>query len=144
MKYEELLRLLENKLNNLKSSYKLLLPDNSWVTEAIDNVKNLIIAKQNKIPEKEYFNREELLYQKTVTSLSELHDLNRIISFFGKPVILNVIINKEGISPITNQLTVGFQATTTIKRSDFGMTTLLPGLGDTVKIDIAGEAFKGQ
>ncbi len=27
-------------------------------------------------------------------------------------------------------------------RSDFGMSTLLPGLGDTVKIDIAAEASK--
>jgi len=103
MKYEELLRLLENKLNNLKSSYKLLLPDNSWVTEAIDNVKNLIIAKQNKIPEKEYFNREELLYQKTVTSLSELHDLNRIISFLEK-------VDKENLKVYLKKLKIVFNA----------------------------------
>lgn len=62
----------------------------------------------------------------------------------SKPVTLKVIMNKEGISPITNQLTLGFQASTTLKRSDFGINTLLPGLSDTVKIDIAGEASKGE
>lgn len=62
----------------------------------------------------------------------------------SKPITLDVRINKEGVSPITNQLTVGFQAHTKIKRSDFGMSTLLPGLGDEVKINIAGEAYKPQ
>lgn len=58
----------------------------------------------------------------------------------SKPITLDVKLNKTGISPITNKNTIGFMATTTLKRSDFGMTTLLPGLGDEVKIDIEVEA----
>lgn len=58
----------------------------------------------------------------------------------SKPVTLNVKLNNSGASPITNKQTVGFTANTQIKRSDFGMTTLLPGLGDEVKIDIEAEA----
>ena len=60
----------------------------------------------------------------------------------SKPVILDVTLNKLGVSPITNKKTAGFTAITNIKRSDFGMTTYLPGLGDDVKIDIQAEAAK--
>lgn len=103
MTYEELLDLLENKLNNLKSSYKLMLPDHSWVTEAIENVKNLMVARQNQIPEKEYFKSEELLYQKTVASLSELLDLNRVISFLEK-------VDKENLKVYLKKLKIVFNA----------------------------------
>ncbi|KTC93045.1 MULTISPECIES: YceI family protein [Legionella] len=59
-----------------------------------------------------------------------------------KPVTLDVTLNKVGKSPITDKMTVGFTASTTIKRSDFGMNTLIPQVGDEVKIQIGAEAFK--
>jgi polyisoprenoid-binding protein YceI len=58
-----------------------------------------------------------------------------------KPVVLNVKLNQAGMSPITDKMTVGFSADTTIKRSDFGINTLLPGLGDDVKLDIEAEGY---
>lgn len=61
-----------------------------------------------------------------------------------KPVVLDVTLNKIGISPINDKKTVGFSATTLLKRSDFGITTLLPGLSDEVKIDIELEAYKNS
>ena len=57
----------------------------------------------------------------------------------SKPVILNVKLNKLGENMFKKQ-TAGFSATTTLKRSDFGMTTYLPGLGDEVRLDIESEA----
>ncbi len=57
----------------------------------------------------------------------------------SKPVVLNVKLNNVGVSPISNKKTVGFTANTQIKRSDFGMKTYLPGLGDDVKLDIEAE-----
>jgi polyisoprenoid-binding protein YceI len=59
-----------------------------------------------------------------------------------KPVILDVKLNHVGVSPITEKMTVGFSANTKLKRSNFGINTLLPGLGDEVKIDIEVEAYK--
>lgn len=56
-----------------------------------------------------------------------------------KPITLDVTLNKIGISPITQKKTAGFTASTKLKRSDFGMTTYLPGLGDEVKINIEAE-----
>jgi polyisoprenoid-binding protein YceI len=59
-----------------------------------------------------------------------------------KPVTLNVMLNQEGVNPLSNKMTAGFSATATIKRSDFAITTLLPSLGDEVKLDIEVEAYK--
>ncbi|MDR3476878.1 MAG: YceI family protein [Gammaproteobacteria bacterium] len=58
----------------------------------------------------------------------------------SKSVTLNVKLNKIGMNPIINKKTVGFTATTELKRSDFNMNTLVPNLGDEVKIDIEAEA----
>lgn len=58
----------------------------------------------------------------------------------AKPVILDVKLNKTGMHPISNKQSAGFSATTTIKRSDFGMNYGLPAVGDEVKIDIGAEA----
>lgn len=60
----------------------------------------------------------------------------------SKPVTLDVTLNKMGENPITNKMSVGFSAVTKIKRSDFGVTTLLPELGDEVKINIEAEAYR--
>lgn len=62
----------------------------------------------------------------------------------SKPVILKVTLDKLGVNPIDNKMSAGFAATTEIKRSDFGMTSLLPWLGDDVKIDIGVEAQKAS
>jgi len=62
----------------------------------------------------------------------------------SKPVTLDIKLNKSGISPITNKMTAGFTGSTTLKRSDFGITTLLPGVGDDVKINIEAEAVKNE
>ncbi|MBS0287246.1 MAG: polyisoprenoid-binding protein [Proteobacteria bacterium] len=57
-----------------------------------------------------------------------------------KPVVLDVKFNKKGPSPISDKETVGFSAKTTLKRSDFGINTLLPGLSDNVELNIEVEA----
>lgn len=46
------------------------------------------------------------------------------------------------VSGESAKVTAGFSATATTKRSDFGITTLLPSLGDEVKLDIEAEAYK--
>lgn len=58
----------------------------------------------------------------------------------AKPVTLDVTLNKKGMSVINKKETVGFTATTVLKRSDFGMKAYLPGLGDEVRINIESEA----
>jgi polyisoprenoid-binding protein YceI len=56
-----------------------------------------------------------------------------------KPTALNVKLNKLGENMMKKK-TAGFTATTSLKRSDFGMSAYLPGLADDVAIDIESEA----
>lgn len=57
-----------------------------------------------------------------------------------KPVLLNVTLNKAGPHPFTKAPAVGFSATGTLKRSDFGMSAMLGMLGDEIEIRIETEA----
>lgn len=60
----------------------------------------------------------------------------------SKPVTLDVKLNGMGMNPITEKMTLGFSGHTQIKRSNFGINTLLPKIGDEVKIDMEIEANK--
>ncbi|QXX76579.1 YceI family protein [Methylovirgula sp. HY1] len=55
-----------------------------------------------------------------------------------KPVVLKARLVGAGINPLDKSFTVGFEATGTIKRSDFGIKQYLPLLGDDVSLKIAG------
>ena len=55
------------------------------------------------------------------------------------PETLTVTLNKIGENMMKKK-TAGFSATATLKRSDFGITTYLPALGDDVKLYIESEA----
>lgn len=58
-----------------------------------------------------------------------------------KPVTLAVTINKLGVQPMAKRDAAGFEATTTIKRSDFGVGKYAPNVSDEVKISITTEAI---
>jgi len=60
----------------------------------------------------------------------------------SKPAVLDVKFNKVGNNLITNKTTAGFTGTVKIQRSDFGIITLLPGLGDDIDLIIQVEAYK--
>ncbi|MGN6092553.1 YceI family protein [Luteibacter sp. SG786] len=57
-----------------------------------------------------------------------------------KPVTLDVTLNKVGPHPMMKVQTVGFDATTTLKRSDFGVGAYVPNVSDEIKVRITTEA----
>ncbi|MET0550894.1 MAG: YceI family protein [Xanthomonas sp.] len=57
-----------------------------------------------------------------------------------KPVVLAVTLNGAGPHPMKKVPALGFDATTTIKRSDFGLGAYVPNVSDEVKIRITTEA----
>ena len=57
-----------------------------------------------------------------------------------KPVVLDVTVNGAGEHPMAKVPSVGFDASTTIKRSDFGVGAYAPAVSDDVKIRITTEA----
>jgi polyisoprenoid-binding protein YceI len=58
-----------------------------------------------------------------------------------KPVVLDVSINKVGMQPMAKREAAGFSATTTVKRTDFGLGLYAPNVSDQVKLSITTEAI---
>jgi polyisoprenoid-binding protein YceI len=61
-----------------------------------------------------------------------------------KPVTLDVAVTKVGEQPLRKAPAAGFDATTTITRSDFGITKYLPNVADEVKIHVVTEAIEAK
>jgi polyisoprenoid-binding protein YceI len=61
------------------------------------------------------------------------------LTFHGvtRPVTLAARFHGAGVNPLDKAYTVGFDATTTIHRSDFGVKTYVPLIGDEVAIRIS-------
>ena len=57
------------------------------------------------------------------------------------PAVLDVAINKIGEQPMAKRPAAGFDATTTLKRSDFGLGMAVPNVSDDVTIRITTEAL---
>ena len=72
----------------------------------------------------------------TITGNLTLHGIT-------KPVVLRAHFVGAGVNPIDKAYTVGFEATGTIKRSEFGVSSYVPAVGDDVQLTIAG-AFELQ
>ena len=68
---------------------------------------------------------------------------NLTILSVSKPVTLTIDAINCGENPFTKQYTCGFDATGSIKRSDFGVTYGVPNIGDEMDLQIEVEAAQG-
>ena len=66
----------------------------------------------------------------TISGNLTLHGVTR-------PVTLAARFNGAGVNPLSKAYTVGFNATGVIKRSDFGVKTYLPLIGDETTLTIS-------
>ncbi|MFM7620010.1 MAG: YceI family protein [Alphaproteobacteria bacterium] len=57
-----------------------------------------------------------------------------------KPITLDVTFNKSATNPINNKPTIGFSATASLNRSNFGIKYALPNVPDKVNLIIEVEA----
>ena len=57
-----------------------------------------------------------------------------------RPVVLDVTLNKAGEQPMAKRAAIGFDATATVKRSDFGLGNYVPNVSDEVTLRITTEA----
>lgn len=68
---------------------------------------------------------------------------NLTLNGVTKPVTMEVEFTGAGTNPFNKKDTIGFEAETTIKRSDFGIGFLVPLVSDEVELDIS-IAFEKQ
>ena len=72
-----------------------------------------------------------------VTGELNLHGVTR-------PVTLDVTVLKVGSNPRTELPTVGFEATTTLKRSDFGLGAFVPQVSDEIRMQITSQGVEAK
>jgi len=61
-----------------------------------------------------------------------------------KSVVLDAVLNKSDTHPMAQKAWAGFDATTTLIRSDFGVGNFAPFVSDEVKVMISIEAQKAE
>ncbi|WP_111735008.1 YceI family protein [Roseovarius amoyensis] len=61
-----------------------------------------------------------------------------------QPVVLDATLNKSGDHPMAGKPWAGFDATATLKRSDFGLDKFAPAVSDDVQVMISIEAGKAE
>ena len=61
-----------------------------------------------------------------------------------KPIMLDVTINKVGENPLNHLPTAGFDATTTLKRSEFGLGKFVPLVSDEIRVHIISQAVEAK
>jgi len=72
-----------------------------------------------------------------VTGDLSLHGITR-------PVTLDVMVLKVGSNPRTSLPTVGFEATTTLKRSDFNLGAFVPQVSDEIRMQIISQGVEAK
>jgi len=101
------------------------------------HLKGADFFDESKYPEAKFVSNKVVVKNGKVTKVEG----NLTLRGVTKPVVLEVVSEKIGKN-MADKETVGFSAKTKIKRSDFGMTKYLPGLGDEVTLNIEVEANK--
>jgi polyisoprenoid-binding protein YceI len=61
-----------------------------------------------------------------------------------KPVTLDAKINKIGDNPMVKKASAGFDATTTIKRSEFGVDKYVPNVSDEIPVRITFDSHAAK
>lgn len=109
------------------------------IPELDKHLKSALFFDAKQYPTATFVSNKVVLTGKNTARVSGILTLHGV----SKEVTLDVTLNKIGINPITNKQTVGFSATTELMRSDYGITILLPGISDDVKVNIEAEASIG-
>lgn len=79
----------------------------------------------------------------TVDGTSALIEGDLTLRGVTKTVTLEADFTGAGINPFVKKETIGFEATTVIKRSDFGMNQAVPFISDEVRLGITAAFEKG-
>ncbi len=71
-------------------------------------------------------------------------DFEGELTFLGvtKPIIIRVHFNGGATNLLTYKYTIGFSATSTFKRSDFGLDRYIPTVGDEIELEVHAEFQK--
>lgn len=131
--------LIWNDENPLDSSVTVTIPVNSVDTRVpmLDETMRTEYFKAGEFP--------DITFESTGATRVGQSDDYRItgdLTMHGvtRPVVLDATLNHMGEHPMLETPAIGFDATTTIRRSEFGLDAEVPFVSDEVTITITGEA----
>lgn len=108
----------------------------------IANLKTGITALDEHLAKPDFFDVAKFPTAKFVSTAVKVEGTtaeitgNLTIKGITKPVTLDAAFYGAGVQPMNKKENVGFIATTTIKRSDFGMGMAVPVVGDAIELKI--------
>jgi polyisoprenoid-binding protein YceI len=131
--------LVFDQQNPSKSSVNVTLP--------LSNLDTHVVALDKHLKEPDFFDADKyptVTFKSTsVQPLGGKHyKVTGDLTVHGvtKSVVLNATLNNVGPHPMTGQQAIGFNATGTLKRSDFGLGAYVPKVSDEIQINITTEA----
>jgi len=117
-------------------------------TSSIDSDNQLI---DSQLKSAAFFNSEKFPYATFVSKEISINGANTAkvsgelkVRDRKTLITLDVIFNGGGTNPLTQIETLGFSASGSFKRSNIGLNSWFPAVGDTVLIDIEAEFIKNR
>ena len=124
-----------DKANPAASSVKITIPVSDLATSRGDLTKHMLspdFLDVAKFPTATFESTSVAVTGQTAAITGNLTLLG-----VTKPVTLKTTLSGAGSNMMNKKETIGFHAQTTIKRSDWGMTKYVPGIGYSVKLKIS-------
>ncbi|HUA79475.1 MAG TPA: YceI family protein [Dyella sp.] len=116
------------------------------VTMPLSNLDTHVPALDKHLKEPDFFNAEQypnITFKSTsVQPLGGKHfKITGDLTVHGvtKPVVLDATLNNVGKHPMTGQQAIGFNATGTLMRKDFGLGAYVPNVSDEIQLHITTE-----
>jgi polyisoprenoid-binding protein YceI len=129
----------EKNLNNSKVEVEINTKDiATGLPKFEDHLRSEDFLNVKKYPKAKFVSKK--IVKKTQNTAEIYGDLTLLD--VTKEVVLKVKFNKSAPNPMNKKPTIGFSATTAIKRSDFNMSYAIPNVADKVDLIIEVEANK--
>lgn len=127
-----------------KASVKVAIPLstlNTSVPELDEHLRSADFFETTKFPTAT-FTSTKVEKGSAPNQIKVIGDLN--LHGVTRSVTLAVTVVKTGVNPRNNLPTVGFDATTTLKRSDFGLGRFVPQVGDEIAVRLTSQAVEAK
>ena len=117
------------------------------VTIPVSSVNTNVTALDKEFQEEGWFNAAKypnITFKSTKVETKDKKHFkitgNLTVKGITKPVVLDAVLNKQGDHPMAKVPAIGFNATTSFNRSEFGIGNYVPNVGDKITVNITTEA----
>lgn len=118
------------------------------VTIPVKSINTNVAVLDTKLQGSDWFNvatYPNITFQSTKVETTDKKNFkisgNLTVKGITKPVVLDAVLNNQAQHPMLKVPAIGFNASTTIKRSDFDIAAFVPAVSDAIDIQITTEAL---